>query len=192
MSFHTWVTGNEVSRSYTKPALGTWHMSSQPRKNQIPYHRQQGHAYQTSVISSLVRWSVAKLPPPLASHMQTTPPFLPHSLPFLGFLFYWWATESLAPQSDLTLNWEIVSGNSWESPAGVWHPGFSMWEFDSICDGMSFNQTHHEHKTGICGGAQLSSPRTSVSLPIFTVVSLFLIIIYSALGTRHLLFTISN
>lgn len=62
ISFHTWITGNEVFRSYTKPALGAWHMASQPGENQTPYRRQQGRPCRTSAISSLGRGR-GKAPP---------------------------------------------------------------------------------------------------------------------------------
>lgn len=102
--------------------------------------------------------------------------------------FGWSIIVSLATQTDVALNWEMVSGSSWQFSADVWHSSYSMWEWDSICGGISLNQTCCEDKMpkeGICLGAGLSWP-PNICISVF----LFLLLkSYHLCSTEHSLCT---
>lgn len=136
-------------------------------------------ACRTDILNSLGKGLFPKLWVYWTSHVQSARPstasisLLPDFSTFAG-------VSSLGTKSDLALNWKTISGRRRQCLAVcVWHSGFSMWQFCSICGSMSLNQTHSEDEMPEKGtawqlyqaGPQISTSLPFLSLPIFKKVT---------------------
>lgn len=110
-----------------------------------------------------------------ASHVQSARPSTA-SISLLSDFSTFAGVSSLGTKTDLALNWKTISGRRRQCLAVcVWHSGFSMWQFCSICGSMSLNQTHSEDEMpekGTCLAAVPSWP-PNIYISAFLVLANF-------------------